>query len=212
MDRAFGGVAILIYTHNVFDAAFQFGLCVCTLTSAGAALLEIAVLIWSVASASAAETRLLFPRRCGLLSWRTVVSVGRWHAEAQALLFFASSLAIAVLMQVPLSCVAAALVATLLYALAPTPMAKDDSLAPRDTFIGLVVCLLVLLFAAYNLLGGGRPRAKPQLSPVRFQLLTLNLKSLHDALVLNLRVARFLAEKAATSVASAAATLVAHRV
>ena len=59
---AFGGVAMYLAAHgHVFDAAFQFTLCVATLTNAAGALLELAVLGWSASSASAAETRLLWP-------------------------------------------------------------------------------------------------------------------------------------------------------
>ena len=114
------GTSIGVQAANVWDALIQAFLCLFALLKALGALLELLLLGWSEGFAPRARSatlvsggrfgrrangsrdRLLFPRECALLKWGLVLQCGRASAELQALIYFALSTIVGVVLAMPL--------------------------------------------------------------------------------------------------------------
>ena len=175
------------------------------------------------------RSRLLSPRHCPLLMWRPVLAAQRSHAELLGLLHFAFCGIVTAVLSVPLSVVVALLSVLAVVMVSHSSAASSSSSATAAAALGgaadasehaasiasltsepVVLVLLVLLhvIAAHALLGGQLPRERSRFafSRLRFVWQTLRLASLHNWLVMNLRVARYLAEKDAAEAGPPAGT------
>jgi len=203
------------------DTPFQLLLCVYCLGKAAAALLELAVFAWALGPPAlssgrvvSSRARLLSPRRCPLLASRLVLGMARTQADLLALVYFALSAAVAGMLAIPLSVAVAVLVAVTLMLL--TGRLAYDMESATSSFDGIsglqgtltsvtgqsvvVTTLLVsAVILAHAALGGQWPRERNRFaySKMRFVWQTLNLNALHHWLLMNVKVSRFLAEKAA---------------
>jgi len=219
--------SVLIKASNLFDAAFQLLLALYCLGKAVAASLELCLLAWAAAPhvdsrrpqhrPIASREKLLLPRNCSLLVWRGVLACTRLHAELQALLCYSVAFALTVLLAIPLSLLIGLLLLSLTFTLTPDgsssvgPLAVERieneanseanaavmAAAYRLGNVAMVLSVLLSAVGALVVLGGHKPRSHLY-SGHRFQLLTLNLNSVHSWLIMNASVARYLAEKDAS--------------
>jgi hypothetical protein len=206
-------LSILLLSHwAVLDTMFSLSLCIYTLGKAACSLLELvliacaAVPLWSDswrsmpikgAQSRSSSANLLLPRRCDLLAWAMPLSVGRLHAELQGAIFLCASAILSGLLSLPISVIVLGL---LLVGIDHVAKILVGSTALADMQgLGYTAILLLLFCSAWVSLSGPRPRqrTKSVFSTLHFQLLTLRLHSLHDWLLMNGKLARSLAERAA---------------
>jgi len=216
-----GGAAVFVTEPDLVDTPFQLLLCLYCLGKAGAAMLELAVLAWASGPAASgsvggrtvsSRARLLSPRRCPLLASRLVLGIARTQADTLALVYFGLSAAVAGVLAIPLSVAVAVLVAVALmlltgrlsYSFNTAPSLPMNGLSETLTSatgesVVLTTVVLATVILAHGALGGQWPRERSRFTyaKMRFVWQTLNLNALHNWLLMNVKVARFLAEKAA---------------
>ena len=210
-----GGASVFVAQPDLVDTSFQLLLCLYMLGKAAAALLELGVLAWAAGPPAVAggrfvssRARLLWPRRCPLLATGLVLGVARTQANALALVYFGLSAAVAGLLGIPLTMAVAILVLVGLMLLTRQLSTELASAAYKfgDTLrsatakpVMITALTLVALILAHGALGGQWPRERRRFlySKKRFVWQTLNLHALHNWLLMNGRVARYLSEKRA---------------
>jgi len=190
---------------------FLLVLCLYVIGKAASAALELVILagtaspLWSgswyaTPNASSMHRRsssanVLLPRRIGLLASTITVSVGRFYAELQGLIFLGLSLLLTAVLTLPLSIVTALLILVAIWLIVAS-LNSDTSQAEAGEWFLIIGLLLGALWMGLSC-HKPRQRTKAPYSVDRFQLKTLRLNSLHDWLLMNANVARNLAERAA---------------
>lgn len=214
-----GGAAVFVTEPNLVDTPFQLILCCYALGKATAALLELFVLAWALGPSSApsgsraisSRARLLSPRRCPFIASRLVIVIARMRADVLALIYLGLCAVLSGLLSIPLSVAVAVLVAIALMLLtgrlsyvhttaAASTNAISDTLTSATAQSVIVTTLLLsCVLLAHAALGGEWPRERRRFaySKTKFVWQTLSLNSLHNWLVMNVSVARYLAEKSA---------------
>jgi len=196
---------------NLLDVLFLLALCLYVIGKAASAALELLILagaaspLWSgswyaTPSASSIHRRssaanVFLPRRIGLLASTITISVGRFYAELQGFIFLGLSLLLTAILTLPLSIVTALVILIAIWLLLSS-LNSDSSQAVAGVWFLVIGLLLGVLWMGLSC-HKPRQRRKAAYSVDRFQLKALRLNSLHDWLLMNVNVARNLAERAA---------------
>ena len=208
-------IAALVLSHfDIVGAMWSLSLCLYTLGKASLAFLELCIIVgaavplWSddwraapfkTTSQRASSANLLLPRRCTFLASSSLpLSIARLHAELLGLIFMGLSALIAGILTLPLSVVIGGLLLVTTGHLAGVLVDSGETGVTLSSF-GMTVLLLIMFCALWASLSGHKPRERKKslFSVIHFQLATIRLNSLHDWLIMNVSLARCMAERAA---------------
>jgi len=211
-------LVLLVYRVGPVAAFSQVLLFVYVAGKALLAFLQLCLVIWQLAApissvmidtqcesidaSPSSRSMLMLPRQIPFLTWGPVLAIAKLHAWLIALVYFACAIAFSVICAIPLSILSLFLFVYVVQTTLYSSLYQSELNSSLLVMLSLLVISTSAAFVSLNGLqtSGPRGRYRAAFSQFQYVLVTLNLGSLHNWLLMNRAVAHHMAERAAVKV------------